>query len=147
MHNAPSVSYPVGRCAFQRWLYAFFVVLTSAVFLAWALNQGLTLVWCVAVVAATLGAFLGWGALGQAGTLTWDGQVWCLHDLNQGQGHEDALGEVRVALDVQKALLLRWQPASDTLNAKPLWLWLGSQGASHDWQNLRRAVYQRGGMY
>jgi hypothetical protein len=143
MHNAPSVSYPVGRCAFQRWLYAFFMVLTSAVLLAWALSQGLTRVWCVAVVAAMLGAFLGWRALGQAGTLTWDGQVWCLHDLNQGQGHEDALGEVHVALDVQKALLLRWQPASDTLNAKRLWLWLGSQGASHDWQDLRRAVYQR----
>ena len=145
MHNAPSVSYPVGRCAFQRWLYAFFMVLTSAVLLAWALSQGLTLVWCVAVVAAMLGAFLGLRALAQAGTLTWDGQVWCLHDLNQGQGqgHEDALGEVHVALDVQKALLLRWQPASDTLNAKPLWLWLGSQGATHAWQDLRRAVYQR----
>jgi hypothetical protein len=111
--------------------------------LAWALNQGLTFVWCVAVVAATLGAFFGWRALGQEGTLTWDDQVWCLHDLNQGQGHEDTLGEVHVALDVQKALLLRWQPASDTLNAKSLWLWLGSQGASHAWQDLRRAVYQR----
>ena len=143
MHNAPSVSYPVGRCAFQRWLYAFFMVLTSAVLLVWALSQGLTFVWCVAVVAAMLGAFLGLRALGQAGTLTWDGRVWCLHDLNQGQGHEDALGELRVALDVQKALLLRWQPASDTLNAKPLWLWLGSQGATHAWQDLRRAVYQR----
>ena len=145
MHNAPSVSYPVGRCAFQRWLYAFFVVLTSAVLLAWALSQGLNATWYMAVAAAALGLLLGWRAFDQAGTLTWDGQVWCLHDLNQGQGqgHEDALGEVHVALDVQKALLLRWQPASDTLNAKPLWLWLGSQGASHAWQDLRRAVYQR----
>jgi hypothetical protein len=143
VHNAPSVSYPVGRCAFQRWLYAFFVVLTSAVLLAWALSQGLNATWYMAVAAAALGLLLGWRAFGQAGTLTWNGQVWCLHDLNQGQGYEDALGEVRVALDVQKALLLRWQPASDTLNAKPLWLWLGSQGLSHAWQDLRRAVYQR----
>jgi hypothetical protein len=60
-----------------------------------------------------------------------------------GSEHEDALGEVRVALDVQKALVLRWQPASDTLNAKQLWLWLGAEGASHHWQDLRRAVYQR----
>jgi hypothetical protein len=50
-------------------------------------------------------------------------------------------------LDVQKALLLRWQPASDTLNTKPLWLWLGSEVASHHWQDVRRAVYQRDGMY
>jgi hypothetical protein len=66
-----------------------------------------------------------------------------LHDLNQGQGHEDALGDVHVALDFQKALLLRWQPASDTLNAKPQWLWLGSQASDNRWQDLRRAVYQR----
>jgi toxin CptA len=143
MHNAPSVSYPVGRCAFQRRLFVWFAVLTSAVLLAWALNQGLTATWYAAVAAAALGLLLGWRALGQAGTLTWDGQVWCLHDLNQGQGHEDALGDVHVALDVQKALLLRWQPASDTLNAKPQWLWLGSQASDNRWQDLRRAVYQR----
>ena len=141
MHNAPSVSYPVGRCAFQRWLFAGFAVLTSAVLLAWVLNQGLTATWYAAVAAAALGLLLGWRALGQAGTLTWDGQVWCLHD--QGLGFEDVLGDVHVALDVQKALLLRWQPTSDTLHAKPQWLWLGSQASDNRWQDLRRAVYQR----
>jgi hypothetical protein len=64
-----------------------------------------------------------------------------LHD--QGLGLEDALGEVHVALDVQKALLLRWLPTSDTLRAKPHWLWLGSQASDNSWQDLRRAVYQR----
>jgi len=145
MHNAPSVSYPLGRCAFQRWIYAFFVALTSVVLFAWAFNQGLTVVWGVAAMSTVLGACLGWRALGQPGTLTWDGQVWCLQ--TQCSEHEDTLGEVSVVLDVQKALLLRWQPASDTLKAKPLWLWLGSEGARHHWQDLRRAVYQRDGMY
>ena len=144
MHNAPSVSYPVGRCAFQRGLYAFFIVLTSAVLWAWAFDQGLTAAWCLAVTAAALGAFFGWRALGHVGTLTWDGQVWCLHD--QPAGYEDALGEVRVALDVQKALLLHWQPASDTLHAKPQWLWLGWQKSDNRWQDVRRAVYQRSDM-
>ena len=141
MHNAPSVSYPVGRCAFQRWLYVFFTVLTSTVLLAWALNQGVTWIWGVAVGFATLAIFSGGRALHQAGMLTWDGQVWCLHD--QGAGHEDALGEVHVMLDVQKALLLRWQPASDTLQAPPTWLWLEAQQSNVRWQDLRRAVYQR----
>ncbi len=141
MHNAPSVSYPVGRCAFQRWLYVFFIVLTSTVLLAWALNQGVTWIWGVAVGFATLAIFSGGRALHQAGMLTWDGQVWCLHD--QGAGYEDALGEVHVMLDVQKALLLRWQPASDTLNGQSRWLWLGSQASDNRWQDLRRAVYQR----
>jgi hypothetical protein len=141
MHNAPSVSYPVGRCAFQRWLYVLFTVLTSAVLLAWALNQGVTLIWCVATTAAVLGLYLGWYSLKQVGMLTWDGQIWCLHD--QGAGHEDDLGEVGVMLDVQRALLLRWQPTSDTLRAKSYWLWLGSQASDNSWQDLRRAVYQR----
>lgn len=141
MHNAPSVSYPVGRCAFQRWLYLFFTVLASAALCAWAFIQGLSLIWCVAASAALLGGCLGWQALRDVGMLTWDGQVWCLHD--QGLGFEDALGEVHVALDVQKALLLRWQPTSDTLTAKPLWLWLGEQASASQWQDLRRAVYQR----
>ena len=144
MHNAPSVSYPVGRCAFQRWLYAGLTVLTSAVLWAWALNLGLSWVWCIAVSAAAAGVWQGWRALKALGVLTWDGQVWCLHD--QGANHEDALGEVHVMWDVQKALLLRWQPASDTLRAKPQWLWLEGQHCDERWQDLRRAVYQRSGL-
>jgi hypothetical protein len=144
MHNAPSVSYPVGRCAFQRWLFSGFAALTSAVLVAWALNQGLSWVWFVGAGASAAGMWQGWRALRQLGMLTWDGQVWCLHD--QSAGQEDALGEVHVMLDVQKALLLRWQPASDTLHAKPQWLWVGAQGSDNRWQDLRRAVYQRSDM-
>ncbi len=141
MHNAPSVSYPVGRCAFQRWLYLGLIVLTSAVLVGWALTQGVTVAWCAATCAALLGLWLGWRALRDVGTLTWDGQVWCLHD--QHFDHEDALGEVCVAWDVQKALLLRWQPASDTLGVQARWLWMDSQAANNRWQDLRRALYQR----
>jgi hypothetical protein len=141
MHSAPSVSYPVGRCAFQRWLFTIFIVLTSMVLIAWAFSQGLTWFWFVAASAAVLGVGQGCRALGQQGMLTWDGQVWCLHD--QGTGLEDTLGEVYVMLDVQKALLLRWQPTSDTLNAKVRWLWLGIQASDIRWQDLRRAMYQR----
>jgi hypothetical protein len=141
MHNAPSVSYPVGRCAFQRGLLVGFTVLTVALLVAWALNQGVTWVWCVAAGAAWLAVHQGLQALRHTSTLTWDGQVWCLHDQNSGR--EDALGEVHVALDVQKALLLRWLPTSDTLHAQQQWLWLGSQPSDNRWQDLRRAVYQR----
>ncbi len=141
MHNAPSVSYPVGRCAFQRWLLIGFVLFTSAILIAWALNQGWSWVWFVAASATALGMWQGWRALRQRGMLTWDGQVWCLHD--RGEGVEDVLGEVHVMWDVQKALLLRWLPASDTLHTKPEWLWLAGQSCDNRWQDLRRAVYQR----
>ncbi len=144
MHNAPSVSYPVGRCAFQRQIYACLTLVTSAVLLAWTLNQGLTSVSGTAWVCAVFGVWGGWRSLRQVGMLTWDGHVWCLH--GQGGAQEDALGDVHVVLDVQKALLLRWQPASDTLHAKSFWLWLGDQASDNDWQDLRRAVYQRADM-
>lgn len=120
MHNAPSVSYPVGRCAFQAWLFVGLNLFTSAVLLAWALHQGLCFVWWAAAAAFAIATYLGWQALRYAATLTWDGQVWCLHD--QSSGQVDTLGEVHVTLDVQKALLLRWLPASDTLQAKSQWL-------------------------
>ena len=84
---------------------------------------------------------MGWRAQHQMGTLTWDGQVWCLHD--QGPGADDALGTVSVALDVQTALLLRWQPTSDQAQMASRWLWLGLQNENvPQWQALRRAVYQ-----
>jgi len=144
MHNAPSVSYPVGRCAFQAWLFVGLSLLTSAVLVALALHQGFGFVWWAAAVANAIAANLGWQALRYAAMLTWDGQVWCLHD--QSSGEVDTLGEVHIALDVQKALLLRWLPASDTLQAKPQWLWLGLQTSDSRWQDLRCAVYQRSEM-
>ncbi len=145
MHNAPSVSYPVGRCAFQRWLYVLLVLFTSAMLCAWALSQGLTLAWWGAACAMGMGTLSGWLALGWFGVITWDGQAWWLQD--QVGTHEIALGDVEVILDVQKALLLRWQPASDTLRAKPRWLWLSAENANHHWQDFRRAVYQRSDMH
>lgn len=144
MYNAPSVSYPVGRCAFQALLFVGLNLFTSAVLVAWALQQGLGFVWWAAAAAFAMAAYLGWQALRYAATLTWDGHVWCLHD--QSSGQVDALGEVHVTLDVQKAVLLRWLPASDTLQDKPQWLWLGLQTSDSRWQDLRRAVYQRSEM-
>ena len=141
MHNAPSVSYPVGRCAFQLGLLLGFAVLTSTVLTAWALNHGLSWLWLSGLGAAVVGLWQGRRALDQAGVLTWAVDTWYLHD--QGPGSEDVFGEVQVALDLQIALLLRWQPASDTLRAKPQWLWLEGQHCDECWQDLRRAVYQR----
>ena len=141
MHNAPSVSYPVGRCAFQRQLYLFFMLTASAVLGLWALNQGFTRGWCAAALFAVIGGVLGAFSLRFIATLTWTGQLWCLHD-QSGQG-PDVFGDVEVILDSQKTLLLRWQPTSDTLTPSSVWLWLGVEQSSSRWQDLRCAVYQR----
>ena len=141
MHNAPSVSFPVGRCAFQRQLYLFFLLGTLAVLGAWALNQGFTRVWWVAVLLAMFGGVLGALSLRFVATLSWSGQRWCLHD--QSGKRPDVFGEVEVILDTQKTLLLRWQPTSDKLPTSWVWLWLGAESSSTRWQELRCAVYQR----
>jgi toxin CptA len=141
MHNAPSVSYPVGRCAFQRVLYLALLAVTLAVLLAWALNQGFTPFWWAAAVVALMGGFLGARAWRFTAILTWSGQTWCLHD--QSQNRPDVFGGVEVVLDSQKTLLLRWAPTSDTLLTSPAWLWLSAERSSARWHDLRCAVYQR----
>lgn len=141
MHNAPSVSYPVGRCRWQRGIYASVVLLTVVVLCAWVSLQGYSWAFGLACAAAMVGAWSGARTLRQTATLVWDGQVWCLH--SQSQGAEDAFGTVQAVVDLQKALLLHWQPTSDTLPVKSQWLWLGADVASASWLELRRAVFQR----
>ena len=144
MHNAPSVSYPVGRCAFQRGCFACLLFCACSVLGAWLALQPLQSTMVLSAVCVWVASLRGWKSLQDIGTLSWDGQVWCLHD--RGGQREDELGVLQVALDVQQALLLRWQPTSDTLHAKPVWLWLGAEQARERWQDLRCAVYQRSEM-
>ncbi|WP_310626046.1 hypothetical protein [Limnohabitans sp.] len=144
MHNAPSVSYPVGRCAFQRTCFAGLLLGACLVLGVWLSQQTLGGAMILGVLCALVASVWGWKSLQHRGTLSWNGQVWCLHD--RGGDLEDALGVLQVALDVQQALLLRWQPTSDTLHAKPIWLWFGAEHARGRWQDLRRAVYQHSEM-
>jgi hypothetical protein len=97
---------------------------------------------CWSGLAALLGVVLGWRSLQtQSGTLSWDGQVWCWH--GRGGDAEDALGEIFVAFDTQKALVLRWQPTSGRLATLGCYLWLGQERAAQHWLNLRCAAYSR----
>jgi len=145
MHSAPSVSYPVGRCAFQRSCWLGLSLCAVAVLGIWLHQQSLNAAMALSGLCTVAASVLGWKSLQHIGTLSWNGQVWCLH--SRGDTWEDELGALQVVLDVQQALLLRWQPASDTLHAKPIWLWLGAEQLPACWQDLRRAVYQRSEMY
>ncbi len=140
MHNAPSVAYPVGRCAFQRWVFAVICVISGAVLVAWAWMQPLSWVWGLAVVTWCIAVVTGLHACWRSmGTLSWTGQVWCWH--GSSEGSDDALGEVRVAIDVQGALLLEWTPLSADKPFATRWLWLGAENVPKLWQDLRRAVF------
>ena len=139
MHSAPSVSYPVGRCAFMRRFSFTLASLTFAVWAAWLMQQGLSPLVFLAGGLWLLGCAGAWRSLKQqVGWLTWDGQVWCWHNVPL---KEDAVGRVVVVLDLQHTLLLQWQSSNTLSSAQSVNLWLSAESASDFWQDLRRAVY------
>ena len=137
MHDAPSVNYPVGR---SRWAAA----LGAA---AWLGGAAVTLLWsaqpqvaawrlAIAWTAVAAAALLSWRAWRAApgGVLAWDGAAWTW--ARHGAG--GVSGDVRVALDLQRLLLVRWDGADGRL-----WLWLERASGRERWDELRRAVYSR----
>lgn len=135
MHNAPAVSYPVGRSYFQAGL-------TLAVVLAGAVAQG---AWWLLSVEHGAGHSLGWLLLLFAGAwalwsilhtprsqLIWDGQGW-----HWSAGASTLLVSPQVILDVQHSLLLCLRPPAGTA----LWVWPTQQAQPERWLALRRALF------
>ena len=152
MYNAPSVAYPVGRCAFQRWVFVGLLLASLSVMAGWAFYQPLTWFWYMAWLPVALGCIGAWRAMQVHGVLQWQGETWVLwlkssHDTNPWQG-----GTLRVAFDAQKVLLLQWTPSFDehVVNSTKAgqrvsrcseWVWLSKDNAPAHWQDLRRAVH------
>ena len=152
MYNAPSVAYPVGRCAFQRWVFVCLFSLAVMVMVAWAAYQPMTWWWYAAWLPVALGSMGAWRAMQAQGVLQWQGEAWVLwltseHESNPWQG-----GVLRLVLDAQRVLLLQWTPSFDQqgetspkqelgLSRRSEWIWLAKENAPHHWQDLRRAVY------
>lgn len=136
MHNAPSVSYPVGRSLVAGGIAAAVWSLGVLVAVQWILQSQVS-GWRLGVAGIVL-AFgataAGWNWwIAPRGTLSWDGQSWVWTDA----GGTD-VGAVEVRLDLQRCLLLRFRshPASR-------WLWLERSHCAERWDDLRRAVYSR----
>ena len=144
MHNAPSVTYPVGRLLLERAvtlalaglaLVAIFTVLLSQ---PWGWGPALTLssgllAWVVQRRARPL----------SGGHVAWDGQAWWL-----SRDAVDQAGRVRVEWDLQGFLLLRFEPLTEVASSRPWaaggqWVWLVRQADPATWADLRRAVYCR----
>ena len=110
MHNAPSVSYPVGRCAFQRVTWLVLAAVAGAVMVVWFMQQPVTWPMCLSGAAALGGLFLGWRSLRtQSGILTWDGQVWC--------------GKTWCGLRFTTRCACRWPWWDGCLHGWPAWAW------------------------
>lgn len=136
MHNAPSVSYPVGRSHFQAWLFVLILVLGLIVDIFWSTQslwgwrQGLM---AVTLCLACVFAWQEWQRIPQ-GTLAWDGAVWCFN-----KGQQSVAGQISVLLDFQFILLLRMTP----IKGARLWLWAERRRQAPLWLALRRAVFSR----
>jgi hypothetical protein len=140
MHNAPPVTYPLGRSHFQG----------LALLGLWLAGVGvLTLWWRVAPVAdwrlwtalavvLAAGVAAGWAWLhSPVGQLCWDGQDWRWE--SQGYQAGTPVRDLVVALDLQRTLLLRLENQDHAT----LWLWAGRSTQPERWLDLRRAVHSQ----
>ena len=136
MHNAPTVSYPVGRSHFQAGLLAFLIFMGFSIDLLWSIQavpgwrQGL--VGLMLGLAAVL-ALLEWQRIPQ-GMLVWDGNIWRFI-----RGQHTVTGRVTVYLDFQFVMLLSLAP----IKGSRLWLWAECSREASLWVSLRRAVFAR----
>lgn len=150
MRNAPSVTYPVGRCAVQGGVL---ILLSGLAVLALVL---LAVVWPSASALWFWGGacvWMGWTAwalrawwLSPVGRLHWDAQAaastalpgdrpggWRWH--GDGPSLTD-LNRVEWVLDAQTTLLLRIYPHTE----RARWLWLEARSDPRHWDDMRRAL-------
>jgi toxin CptA len=138
MHGAPSVSYPVGRSSWAAAILAGLWLAGAAAVGGWIATSAFS--WRQAgtlavLLAAGAGAGAAWRAQQSPGRLHWDGAAWCWWPAG---GPPVEGGALRVALDLQSVLLVRWSGP-----ARGAWLWLERRADPSCWAALRRAVYSR----
>lgn len=144
MRNAPSVTFPVGRCAFWALLLGCMgVLLAVALALGWA---GLSrwqagclgfsvLAWWLAA-AWTVGHHpRGWLRFSGASPSPVPGDTAWTWLVGPG-GDARPLTAPRIVLDLQQRVLLQVRGAGDV----PRWLWLEAASSPGDWLALRRAL-------
>ncbi|MBC7604803.1 MAG: hypothetical protein H7255_19375 [Ramlibacter sp.] len=136
MHNAPPVTYPVGRSRFPGVLSLSLWVLGAVVALLWWIgvdDHG----WRGAVIALALCASgvvagLGWWRTPTA-ELHWSGDNWSWTEAGKTRD-----GAVATRLDLQRWMLLAFEAPGASR-----WLWLERASEPARWDDLRRAVYSR----
>jgi hypothetical protein len=147
MRSAPSVTYPVGRCAFYAWLlvasggFCLIVMAWSARMVpSWSLAVGL-LLWLMYGVVATLS----WRH-SPIGCLHWDAMATPMDDLSKREGawlwhsaaYQDGVALLRVerVQDLQRWMLLRLHNSDGART----WVWVARASDPQRWDDLRRAV-------
>jgi toxin CptA len=100
------------------------------------------LVFCVWLACGALAAGHWWFA--PQGLLRWDGLAW---HWEPAPGAPEMGGQLFVALDAQRLLLLGWRPVRVNPSGYAMqtvrWLWLNRKDHHERWHLLRCAVYSR----
>jgi hypothetical protein len=145
MHNAPSVLYPVGRCALPGWLMLALWLLGCVAACATSVagdfhwGQWRWSVLACALLLAGWTALRTWRALPAQGLLHWDGHDWWWTQSHSRPSDATVPVRLRVHLASQRHLLLHMQPADGAAR----WLCLCAATAPTHWHALRCAVYSR----
>ncbi|MEO8279999.1 MAG: hypothetical protein ABI564_09930 [Ideonella sp.] len=75
--------------------------------------------------------------------LRWDGQQWFWATAARADGQRLVAGRVGVMLDLQWAMLLRFEPAVRDAGAGSGWIAVSRRGLAADWHELRCALFSR----
>ena len=137
-HNAPPVTYPLGRSRFQAQLLLMLWLTGAAVIGYWmATAQAINWRHGVGATTVALAGALAWTFWKNSpvGHLNWDSQAW--HWESKGYPSGAAEQTVLVALDCQMMMLLQ---IDNPAHAR-LWLWAEKRMCAERWLDLRRAVY------
>ena len=138
MHNAPAVTYPVGRARQVGAMVATVWLLALAVIVAAAPLTNSSLIKTSAAVAVWLvcgSAAWRWWQSTVHGRLSWNGAEWLWTP--KGLARPE-LGHPEVIWDMQRVLLVLWHGQTQRQ-----WLWLVQSAQAAHWLDLRRAVYSR----
>jgi len=152
MNNAPSVVYPVGRCAFQGGLLVALGGVSGAVGLLFLAEMDFRTLgvrgWLPGVAASALWliwmtwALLSWRRSPQ-GSLRWEPQRRVEDGINGAWSWTDRAGSepltltsVERVLDLQGCILLRLSERGE----RPRWAWIERSSSPARWNDLRRAL-------
>ena len=173
MHNAPSVSYPVGRLRFPVWIPAGLWLAAGLSLMLWAsiveTDAAMAALAVSVWLACGAAALWGWRRT-ERGTLHWDGTAWRWqadasaeaartgqtarpHAGQSGPGDplvsatadEGVTGRAACALDLQSHLWVRWTDDAPPGRGRPAvrWFWLRRADDAAQWLALRRALFAR----
>ena len=139
MHNAPAVTYPVGRSFFHGVMVIALGLLGGLTLLLW-LTTPIATGWrqwffTAVLLVAVLCAGDAWRR-SPRGTLRWSGYVWEWTSSGTKQ-----VGNLVVHLDFQSWMVVSVRPD----RGAPMWLWPERRSDASHWDALRRAAFARSG--